>query len=97
MDGQLSHSSSVRRRHPGFRATLPGACECPRTASESVVLSGFPTAVEPFSSRRLSPGTGHRALSPDRKTDQLPLPRDDIPPQRLLLSVRSCCLRLARM
>jgi hypothetical protein len=83
MDGPLSRKSAVCRRGRGPHATFSNRQKSPQTMWESVVLSGFPTAGERSLSRRLYPGTGPRALISDRKASQLPLPRDDIPPQFL--------------
>ena len=81
MDGPLSSKSAVCRRGRGLHATFSSRQKSPQTTWETAVLSGFPTAREPSLSRRLCPGTGPRALPSDRKGSQLPLPRDDIPPQ----------------
>ena len=83
MDGPLSSRSAVCRRDRGPHATFSSRQKFPQTTWESVVLSGFPTAGEPSLSRRLCPGTDPRALPSDWKGSQLPLPRDDIPPQFL--------------
>jgi hypothetical protein len=83
MDGPLSSKSAVCRRDRGLHATFPSRQKSPQTTWESVVLSGFPTAGEPSLSRRPRPGTDPRALPSDWKGSQLPLPRDDIPPQFL--------------
>jgi hypothetical protein len=83
MDGPLSRKSAVCRRDRGLHATFSSRQKSAQTTWESVVLSGFPTAREPSLSRRLCPGTGPRALPSDLKDIQLPLPRDDIPPQFL--------------
>jgi hypothetical protein len=83
MDGPLSRKSAVCRRDSGLHATFASRQKSPQTTWESVVLSGFPTAREPSLSRRLCPGTDPRALPSDWKGSQLPLPRDDIPPQVL--------------
>ncbi len=83
MDGPLSHKSAVCRRDRGLHATFSSRRKSPHTTWESVVLSGFSTAEEPSLSRRLCPGTDPRALASDGKGSQLPLPRDDIPPQFL--------------
>ncbi len=84
MDGPLSRESAVCRRERGIHATFSSLQTSPQTTWKSVVLSGFPTAGEPsLSRRRLCPGTGPRAQPSDWKGSQLPLPRDDIPPQFL--------------
>jgi len=83
MDGPLSRKSAVCRGDRGLHATFSSRQKSPQTTWESVVLSGFPTAREPSLSRRLCPGTDPRGLPSDRKGSQLPLPRDDIPPQSL--------------
>jgi hypothetical protein len=83
MDGPLSGKSAVRRRDRGLHATLSSRQKSSQTTRESVVLSGFPTAGKPSPSRRLCPGIDSRALPSDRQGNQLPLPRDDIPPQFL--------------
>jgi hypothetical protein len=83
MDGLLSRKSAVCRRDRGIHATFSSRQKSPRTTWESVVLSGFPTAGEPSLSRRRRPGKDPRALPSDWKGSQLPLPRDDIPPQFL--------------
>jgi len=83
MDGPLSRKSAVCRPDRGLHATFSSRQKSPQTNRESIVLSGFPTAGEPSLSRRLSPGTDPRALPSARKGSQLPLPRDDIPPQFL--------------
>jgi hypothetical protein len=83
MDGPLSRKSAVCRRDRGLHATFSSWQKSAQTTWESVVLSGFPTAGEPALSRRLCAGTGPHAQPSDRKGSQLPLPRDDIPPQFL--------------
>jgi hypothetical protein len=83
MDGPLSRESAVCRRGRGLHATFSSRQKSPQTTWESVVLSGFPTAREPSLSRRLCPGTDPSPLPSDWKGGQLPLPRDDIPPQFL--------------
>jgi len=98
MEEQLRRSSAVCRRDRRLYATFPGAQKCPQPKVESAVSSGFPTAVEPSLPRRLPPGTSPRALLTDRRENQLPLPRDDIPPLLSPLAVLGVCrLRLARM
>jgi hypothetical protein len=79
MEGPLSRKSAVCRRDRGLHTTFSSRQKFPQTTWESVVLSGFPTAGEPYLSRRLRPGTEPRALPSDWKESQLPLPRDDIP------------------
>jgi hypothetical protein len=81
MDGPLSTKSADCRRGSGLGATFSGRQKSPQTTWESVVLSGFPTAGEPSLSRRICPGKDPRALRSDWKGNQLPLPRDGIPPQ----------------
>jgi hypothetical protein len=83
MDGPLSRKSGVRRRDRGLHTTFSSQKNSLQTTRESVVLSGFPTAGEPSLSRRLRPVTDPCALPSDWKRGQLPLPRDDIPPQFL--------------
>lgn len=83
MDGPLCSKGAVCRRDRGLHATFSSWQKSPQTMWESAVLSGFPTAGEPSLSRRLRPGTDPRALPSDWKGGQLPLPRDDIPPQFL--------------
>jgi hypothetical protein len=83
MNEPLSSKSTVCRRDRGLPATFSSRQKSPQTTWDRVVLSGFPTAGEPSRSRRLCPGTDPRALPSDRKGSQLPLPRDDIPPQHL--------------
>jgi hypothetical protein len=78
MDGGLSRSSAVCQRDWRVRTIVPGAQKYSPTDSKSVVLSGFPTAVEE-SLRQASPGTSAGALPSDRRASQLPLARDDIP------------------
>jgi hypothetical protein len=81
MDGPLSTKSADCRRGRGPHATSPGRQKFPLRRWESVVLSGFPTAGEPSLSGRICPGKAPRALRSDWKGNQLPLPRDGIPPQ----------------
>ena len=81
MDGPLSRKSVVCSRGRGLHATFSSGQKSLQTTWESVVLSGFPTAGEPSLSRRICPGTDPRDLASDWKGNQLPLPRDGIPPQ----------------
>jgi hypothetical protein len=81
MDGPLSRESAVCKRGRGLHATFSSRQKFPLPRWESVILSGFPTAGEPSLSRRICPGTDPRALPSDWKGNQLPLPRDGIPPQ----------------
>jgi hypothetical protein len=81
MHEPLSSKSAICRRDRGLHATFPSRQKFPQTMWESVVLSGFPTAGEPSLSPRLRPGADPRALPSDLEGSQLPLPRDDIPPQ----------------
>ena len=98
MDRQLSRNSTVFRRDPALHATFPGARKYPQITLQSGVLSGFPTALEPSLPRRLPPGTAPCTPLADRRAGQLPLPRDDIPPQPLVVVTLGVCrLRLARM
>ena len=83
MDGPLSRERAVCRRDPGLHATFSSRQKSPQTTWESVVLSGFPTAGEPYLLRRLCPGTDLHVLPSDWTGSQLPLPRDAIPPQFL--------------
>jgi hypothetical protein len=83
MHGPLSSKSADYRRDRGLHTTFSSQQKSPQTTRESVVLSGFPTAGEPSLSCRLCPRTDPRALPSDWKGSQLPLPRDDIPPQFL--------------
>ena len=87
MFGLLSRSNAVCRRGWAFRVIVLGAQKSPQIGLRKVVLSGFPTALEPTLPPPL-PGTNVGTLPSDRKASRLPLPRDDIPPQ-LLLSSRS--------
>ena len=83
MDGPLSRESAVRRRGRGLHSTFSSRHKSPQSTWKSVMLSGFPTAGEPVLSHRLCPRTDPRALPSDWTGSQLPLPRDDIPPQFL--------------
>jgi hypothetical protein len=83
MDGPFSSKSAVCRRDRGLPPTFSSRQKSPQTTWKSVVLSGFPTAREPALSRRLCAGTDPRALPPDWRGSQPPLPRDGIPPQFL--------------
>ena len=97
MDRRLSRSNAVCKRNWRVRGIVPRALQCPRTASQRVVLSGFSTAVETFLGRLLL-GPNPSSLPPDRKARQLPLPRDDIPqPHPVVLVLEVCRLRLARI
>jgi hypothetical protein len=89
MDRQLSRNSTVFRQDPALRATFPGARKYPQITLQSGVLSGFPTALEPSLPRRLPPGTAPCTPLADRRAGQLPLPRDDIPPQHCCRHARS--------
>jgi hypothetical protein len=79
MDRRLSRSNTIYGWDLRVRMIVPGVQKCLRTTSQSVVLSGFPTAVE-TSLGRLLPGTNAGTLSSNPGERQLPLPRDDIPP-----------------
>ena len=79
MGGQLGRSAAVCGRKWGARTIVPGIQKCSRITSESGVLSGFPTALEPTLPRSL-PGTNAGTLRSDRKAGQFLLQRDDIPP-----------------
>jgi len=95
MDGRLSRGSEVCRRGRSVRTIVPGAHKCSRTESEGVVLSGFPTAVEP-SLRRLLPRTNPGAPPSNRRASQLLLRREDIPPPPLVVvALELCRVRLA--
>ena len=87
MFGLLSRSNAVCRPGWAFRVIVLGAQKSPQLVLRKVVLSGFPTALEPTLPPPL-PGTNAGTLSSDRRASRLPLPRDDIPPQ-LLSSSRS--------
>lgn len=89
MDGQLSGSSAVFSREPVLRATFPGARKYPQITFHSGVLSGFPTAAEPSFPRCLPRGTSPRDLRADQRASQRPLPRDDIPPQPVVVTLES--------
>ena len=79
MDGRLTCSSAVRRRDWSARGIVPGVQKCFRTRLKSVVLSGFPTALEP-TLPPLVPGANASTLPSNWRARQLPRPRDDIPP-----------------
>ena len=97
MDGRLIRSSAVCRRNWGVHTILPGIQKCSRTTSGSVVLSGFPTALEP-TLPRLSFGQTLVTLPSDRKAGQLLLSPDDIPPPApVVVAIGVCRLRLARI
>jgi DNA-directed RNA polymerase specialized sigma24 family protein len=78
MAGQLIRSSAVCRHDWSARRIVPGVQKCFRTRSQSGVLSGFPTALEPTVPPS-SPGTSASSRPSGRRPSQLPLPRDDIP------------------
>ena len=97
MDGRLIRSSAVCRWNWGVHTILPGIQKCSRTTSGSVVLSGFPTALEP-TLPRLSLRTNASPLPSDRKAGQLLLSPDDIPPPApVVVAIGVCRLRLARI
>ena len=96
MDGRLIRRSAVCRRGWTGRRIVPGAQKCFRTRSKSDVLSGFPTALQPTLLPSF-PGTNTGTEPSGLRVNQPPLPRDDIPPPPLVVSLRVCRLRLARI
>lgn len=97
MDRRLSRRTAARKRNWQVRNILPRPHEFLRTASQSVVLFGFPTTVQ-TSVGRLSLGTNLGSLPSDRRARQLPLPRDHIPQHHAaVLAFEVCRLRLARI
>ena len=96
MFGLLSRSNAVCRRDWAFRAIVLGAQKSPQIGLRKVVLSGFPTALEPTPPPSLREANAG-ALPPYRRTSRLPLPRDEIPQQPpVVVCARSFRLRLAR-
>jgi hypothetical protein len=96
MFGLLCGSKAVCERDWAFRVVVLGAQKSPQIGLGKVVLSGFPTALEP-TLRRLSLGTDAGALASEEKANQLLLPRDDIPPPPpAVVAPGICRLRLAR-
>ena len=79
MFGLLSRGRAGCRRVWGFRVIVLGVQKGPQTLLKSVVLSGFPTALE-TTLPRLSLETDASTLPPDGELGQLLVPRDDIPP-----------------
>jgi len=93
MFGLLSRSNAVCRRDWAFRVIVLGSQKTPQIGLRKVVLSGFPTALEPTLPPSL-PGANAGALPPYRRASRLPLPRDDIPPQPpVVVCARSFRLR----
>jgi hypothetical protein len=96
MDGRLICSSAVCRRDWSARRIVPGAQKSFRTRSKSVVLSGFPTALQ-STLRRLALGTTASTLLSEQEAGQLLLSRNDIPPPCIVGALEVCRLRLARI
>ena len=95
MSGRLRRCGRFSRRDWPARAIFLGARKYFRTESRCVVLSGFPTALEPVL-LRLSLVTNVSPLPFDRRAGQLLVPRDDIPPPSVIVLLGICRLRLAR-
>jgi hypothetical protein len=96
MFGLLSRSNAVCRRDRAIREIVLGAQKSPQIVLRKVVLSGFPTALEPTLPPPL-PRTDTGTLPSDWRASRLPLPRDDIRPQVLGVALGVCRLRLARI
>ena len=97
MVGLLSRSKAICTRNWGFRIIVPGSQKSPQIVLKNVVMSGFPTALEP-ALRRLSLGTHASPQPSDRKAGPLLVPRVDIPrPPPVVVVLGVCCLRLARI
>jgi hypothetical protein len=96
MFGLLSRSRTVWRRDWAFCVIVFGAQKSSQIGLRKVVLSGFPTALEPTLPPSL-PGANAGALPPYWRASRLPLPRDTVPPQPpVVVRARSFRLRLAR-
>jgi hypothetical protein len=85
MERRWSRSSAVSRRDRRLRAAFRDSQKRAYLTLESVVLSGFPTTVEPSFPYRLPPGA---TLPWVRKRSQETWPREDIPPP-LAFTLRS--------
>ena len=96
MFGLLSRSRAGCRQHWGFCVIVLGAQKSLQIGLRKVVLSGFPTALEPTLPPSFS-GANAGALPPYRRASRLPLPRDDIRPPPLVAALGVCRLRLARI
>lgn len=96
MDGRLNCSRATCRRNWSARRIVPGAQKSFRTRSKSVVLSGFPTALQ-SALRRLTLGTTTSTLQSEQKAGQLLLSHNDIPPPVVAAALEVCRLRLARI
>jgi len=101
MDELSSRSSAVSRRGRRLRAAFRDSQKRAHLRLESVVLSGFPTTMEPSFSHLLPPRAGARTLPwvqerSVRKGSQEIWPLEDIPPP-LVFTLEVCRLRLARM
>ena len=84
-DRRCSRCNAVSGRDSRLRAAFRDSQKCAHLTLENVVLSGFPTTVEPSFPRRVPAGAGARTLPwvrerSVRKGSQEIWPREDIPP-----------------
>lgn len=97
MLGRLSRNTAVCKRYRGFRVIILVALKSPQIALKNVVMSAFPTALEP-ALRRLSLGTNASPQPSDRKAVTLLAQCADVPrPPPVVVALGVCHLRLARI